>query len=362
MPGSQMLQTYLRRFRERFEPALKTYLTLKIKELEQIDHMAGTVASITRDFTLQGGKRLRAALVAIGYRSIKGEEPDAILQPAIATELLHTFFLIHDDVIDRSSLRRNNPTVHQVFRRFFADKIALLPEHSQEHFAHSLAVLAGDMCCAISYEALSKSAFPADRILKSIHLMHEVIDCTMTGQVLDVVYPLEQAVSEDNVLQIQRLKTAKYSFEGPLVMGLTFANADENILQGVRAYANDVGIAFQIQDDILGLFGSEEEVGKPVSSDIEEGKQTLLTVTAMARSSDKQRQRLRELIGKQGITDAELGVVQDIVRETGALNENSQRALWLSKRAQQTIADLPIRPDVRLLLHELANYVVERQK
>ena len=121
MPGSQMLQTYLRRFRERFEPALKTYLTLKIKDLRQIDPMAGTIASITRDFILQGGKRLRAALVAIGYRSIEGEEPDAILQPAIATELLHTFFLIHDDVIDRSSLRRNNPTVHQVFRRFFAD-------------------------------------------------------------------------------------------------------------------------------------------------------------------------------------------------------------------------------------------------
>src|SRR3989344_8466875 len=130
----------------------------------------------------------------------------------------------------------------------------------------------------MAYEAVTESDFPPARLILALNKMHAVANATVVGQVLDVIAPLRGVVSEEAVLRIHRLKTARYTFEGPLQLGMLLAGAVEDKVEAISRYAIPVGIAFQIKDDLLGIFGSEMELGKAVTSDLEEGKETILTV------------------------------------------------------------------------------------
>lgn len=354
------LDAFLDRFRLEFEPALESLLQRKVERFRSIDVMGAALVEVVSNFSRGGGKRIRPALVALGYELQTGPYPSAILQPAIAVELLHNFFLIHDDIMDRSPVRRHQPTVHQVFTGQYRQVLAGRPSVDQEHFGESLALLAGDLCCAIAYEALSTSDFPSDRLLASINLMHEMIDATVVGQALDLVSPVLAVVSENDVLTIHRLKTAVYSFSAPLRMGLVLAGLSSEETRWIDDYAIPVGIAFQIQDDILGLFGSEAELGKPVTSDIEEGKQTLLLVWARDQGTAEQRARLDALVGKPALTPHALVEVQTIVRETGALASSQELARGLVQRAQSALTERAMPDATTRVLVELASFVADR--
>src|SRR6266702_1522273 len=169
-----------------------------------------------------------------------------------------------------------------------------------------MALLAGDLCCALAYEALLKSDFTSDVILAALQRMHTVMEATVVGEALDVLRTLGEPVSEETVLNGHLLKTAKYTFEWPLHLGMILGGANDELLGHMSNYAIPLGIAFQLQDDSIGILGSEEELGISVSSDLEEGKQTLLTVFVHDRGSSAQYNRLKSLLGKRGITVAEL--------------------------------------------------------
>lgn len=360
MSSCVMAQDFLRSFRNRFDPALKAYLRRKTEAFARVHPLGERMASVMSDFVTADGKRLRPALVELGYRASGMPTTSDILQPGIGVELLHGFFLVHDDVIDRSDLRRNRPTVHRVFANQCATALAGLNPAEREHFAHSMAILIGDLACSMAYESLITSAFAPERIIAALHHMHRMMDATVIGEGLDILLPHRQTVTQDDILTVHRLKTALYTIVCPLQLGMTLGGATEDYVRMAELYGISVGIAFQIQDDYLGLFGDEREVGKPVTSDVTEGKKTLLTVFALEHATAAGRDRLHQLLGKASITADELDDVRAIVRASGAVAFSDQTARQYVDQGTAALATADIPDDVRTILYAIAEYIVQR--
>lgn len=358
--ATNQLSAFWETFRQQFEAALHAYLAEKIDALRTIDTVGSLGAEVVRDFVTGSGKRIRPALVVLGYQAAGGKDRTRILRPAITMELLHHFFLIHDDIMDRSDVRRNRPTVHRVFERLYRGTLKNIAAVDRQHFTYSMAMLAGDLCCAIAYEALSRSDFPSDRVLAGINEIHRMVDATVTGQALDIIQPLARSADEEAVCKIYLLKTACYTFDGPLRLGLILGGAAAETLAAISDYAIPVGVAFQIQDDLLGVFGTEAELGKSVTADIEEGKQTLLTTFTHQHSPHAQRERMTRLIGKRGLSTDELEAVRTMMRETGAVAYCEQRARELVGQGKRALARCAMPACVRSILSELADYAIQR--
>lgn len=353
------LRSFLQSFVAKFEPALDNYLAEKKEELSRIDEAGAELVEEIRRFASGGGKRIRAALVNLGFR-ITGGEGEKILLPTVGMELMHTFFLIHDDIMDRSDTRRNKPTLHRTVEERYRD----LLENTgvdQQHFGHSMAILAGDLCCAIAYEALARSSFPPERILGSIQKMHEIVGSTVTGQALDMVQPLVGQSEVGVVEKIHLLKTAKYTIEGPIHMGLILGGAKKETLATLSEYALPTGMAFQIQDDILGIFGTEQELGKSVTSDIEEAKQTLLTAHVFRHGTLEQKAFLQNVLGKRIATE-KMEEVRRLMVETGALAAAENRARELATAGKHKLENIALPEEIRNVLMELADFVVARSR
>mgnify|MGYP003392981559 CR=1 FL=1 len=361
------LSNFLKTFLDHLEPELRNYLDSKVAELQSFDPVGQLLAQVVREFTLSGGKRLRGALVVLGYQMVSGRDSmnAEILRLAIAIETLHSFLLIHDDILDRSLERRNKPTVHRVFGEMYKSLLQSLTEKDREHFTFSMAILAGDWCSALAYEALVTSSFPPQRVIAGLKHMHRIIDATLVGQTLDVLRPLQVEVTEADVLKIHQLKTAKYTMEGPLHLGMIMAGAQVSDLKQVSEYAIPVGVAFQIHDDLLGIFGSEKEIGKSVTSDLEEGKKTLLTVFAQTNGTEAERSRITELLGRRDLTQNELEEVRSIFQKSGAVTYCEEKARTLVDEGKGALVRLRDTGIISLqnhdILAELAEYTIGRR-
>ncbi|MEM2535155.1 MAG: polyprenyl synthetase family protein, partial [Candidatus Nezhaarchaeales archaeon] len=184
------------------------------------------------------------------------------------------------------------------------------------------------------------------------------------GQILDMTLEKESLgmVKEKDVLEVHRLKTAIYTIDGPLRMGGVLARADRELLNAYSKYAIPVGIAFQLQDDILGVFGDEKVVGKPVDSDIKEGKKTLLVVKAWERATPEQRKILERTLGNRYASNEDVEMVREVIRSTGALDYVRKLALKLAEEGSSALDEADISYDVKKILKDLAKLVVERIK
>ena len=351
------LDEFLATFRSKCERAMRKYLDTTMARMATVDPVGAQVAKVIRDFSMNGGKRLRGALVAIGYHAFSNRDWTGVMQAVISTELFHAFFLIHDDLMDRSDLRRGSPTIHRVFEKEFRDR-GVQAHGAVEHLANSMAILAGDLCCAIAYDALLTMPFSADHIVRTLKHMQRMVDSTTIGQVLDMT-PRDDP-TEETIGKIHLLKTARYSLEAPLHLGMILADQSQDGLDAMSRFAIPVGIAFQIRDDLLGIFGSEEEVGKPVTSDLEEGKETLLTVFARKHASIKDRARLSGLLGKRGLTRTDLDDARLIFQSCGAVAHCETRANVLVDEGKRALEEVPMPEVSRAILNGLADYVIRR--
>lgn len=350
------LAPFVGRLKSRIDSALAAHLSAVIERMASIDPIGASDARVISAFVMNGGKRLRPALVAIGYTACSGRDWEEVISAAISTELFHAFFLIHDDIMDRSDLRRGAPTVHRVFQHMLGTNCTS-PLSDIEHFAHSRAILAGDLCCQMAYDALLESPFPPDVILRAQRHMRMMAEATIVGQVLDME-PGE--ASEASVTKIQVLKTARYSVEAPLHLGMIFAGASDDDLEAMTAFARPVGIAYQLWDDWLGIYGSEQEVGKPVTSDLQERKKTLFTVFVREHGSDEQRARLATIFGKREVTEADLDQARVLFHECGAVAYSENRARSLVAEGKAALKGMHISPWGCAILSEIADFTINR--
>jgi geranylgeranyl diphosphate synthase, type I len=345
-------------FRARIEQALREFLDRRGIEMMSCSPSLEPAVHALRDFLLAGGKRLRPAFCYWGWRGAGGHagEP-GIITAAAALELLHGCGLIHDDIIDASDLRRGQPSVH----RRFADLHRRGRLHgSPENFGTAAAILLGDLCLTWCDQMFDESLLPAPavRAAKSLfHLMHTEV---LSGQYLDMLEQSLGTVSLPRSLTVIRYKTAKYTVERPLHVGGLLAGADEKLLAGYSRFALPIGEAFQLRDDVLGVFGDSTQTGKPAGDDLREGKHTVLIALAMERGSRAQRRDLDRLLGHQTLTHEGIDVLRSIIIDTGALDSVEEQIDSQMSVACQALYEAPLTDEVRAGLTNLAVASIQR--
>jgi len=264
---------------------------------------------------LRGGKRLRAAFCYWGWRAAGAEDCPGIRQAAAALELLQACALIHDDVMDGSDTRRGQPSAH---RRFAALHRGAEWLGSPEAFGVGAAILVGDLCLAWADEMLLTSALPDDALRRGKSVYDEMRTELMAGQYLDLLEQAHGGGSQERAMRVVRYKSAKYTIERPLHLGASLAGADTGLMAGLTAYGLPLGEAFQLRDDVLGVFGDPDVTGKPAGDDLREGKRTVLIATAMERATPHQAERLRRGLGDPGLGLDGVVELRAIIEQTGA--------------------------------------------
>ena len=330
--------------RERVHKLLDGFVADRLDVLTSVSADCVPLADAIGDL-LRGGKRLRAAFCYWGWRGAGGADGEEIVAAASAMELFQAAALIHDDVMDDSDTRRGLPAVH---RRFASAHRAGSWHGDGERFGMAGAVLAGDLClvwsdelfsgCGLDAAALGRGRVPFDRMRTQL----------MAGQYLDM---LEQAVATgrdpaagqvatERARQVIRFKSAKYTIEEPLQIGGALAGADEALLAGYRAYGLPLGEAFQLRDDVLGVFGDPEQTGKPAGDDLREGKRTVLVARALAAADPAQTADVRRLLGDPHLGGVGVARLREIIVDTGALAEVEALVDDLVAACRQALAEL----------------------
>ncbi|WP_433497068.1 polyprenyl synthetase family protein [Sphaerimonospora sp. CA-214678] len=316
------------------------------------DPQLAVLLSTAEDF-LSGGKRLRPAFCYWGWRAAGGGEDPGLLMAAASLELLQASALIHDDVMDASDVRRGMPSAHRRFERVHADSGWY---GSAEQFGEGVAVLLGNLLLVWSGEMWRTSGLPADALAVAQPVHDHMLTELMCGQYLDL---LEQAQGEstfDGALRVALYKSGKYTVEQPLRLGLVLAARSRPawIDRFCEQYGRQIGIAFQLRDDILGVFGDPTETGKPAGDDLREGKRTMLIARALAEASDAQAEAVRSLLGAPDLDEAGVERLRSVIEDTGALAACEGMIKSYLDEALHTLDQAPIDETARTALAALA--------
>ncbi len=271
----------------------------------------------------RGGKRIRGALTVVGYEMSGGLDHGMIIQAAVAIEMVHAYILVLDDIMDKSAVRRGGPSAHTTVSSYH--KSHNLAGES-EHFGEAVAINAALIGNHYAQSLITSLEVETDHKLEALKLLNNALVVTGHGQINDLFNEVLDGVDERAVDQVLEWKTAHYTFLNPLQFGMALAGADAATLKAITGYCMHAGRAFQITDDILGTFGSQQEAGKSPMDDIREGKRTLLSVAAlkMAQSSDKN--FLIQMLGNNRLTQAEFTRCKEIIESSGALEESQTQA------------------------------------
>ena len=303
-----------------------------------------------KSFTLQGGKRIRPQLMYHGYLAAGGRRRAQILKASCSLELIHSSLLIHDDVIDKDKKRRGGDTVWYKYAKASND----------EHYGYSQAIVAGDLAGAWAFECLLEADFPNDLKFKAIRQFVRMLNEVNFGQALDIKFQQAGRVKVKDVLKVLEYKTAKYTIESPLLLGAILAGASSSFLRKLSAYAIPVGIAFQIKDDILGVFGNEKITGKPVGADLREGKKTLLVIKALERAKGDDRKFLLKSLASNVLRTKDIERARDIIKKTGSLQYSESLANKLIVKGKASLNNLSLPRQVKDYLADLADFIVSR--
>jgi geranylgeranyl diphosphate synthase type I len=344
--------------RERVTKAVEAFLARQRPRLDAISVDLTPVTDALESFLLDGGKRLRPAFAYWGWRGAGGQDSDAIVAAAAALEWLQASALIHDDVMDGSDTRRGRPAVH---RRFAAIHRGEGWAGAPESFGTAAAILLGDLALIWADEMLNTSGLSPQALVRAQPVYDEMRTELMAGQYLDL---LEQAMggqSVERAMTVARYKSAKYTIERPLHFGAALAGAGAEIVAAYSGYGLPLGEAFQLRDDVLGVFGDPSETGKPAGDDLREGKRTVLIAKTFAAATPGQAAVVRRHLGDPGLSDDGVGRLREIITETGALAETEAVIAELTDRALAALDVGGLDVTAREVLHELAAAATARR-
>jgi len=303
-----------------------------------------------------GGKRFRPRMVSAVYDALGGTDIDAAAHVGAAFELLHTALVVHDDVIDGDHIRRGVPNVAGRYRdravdSGLSDRLAALA-------GTTAAIIAGDLALFSAHRLIDRTGLPQDVRLRLLDLMDDAVFASAAGELIDVDFSLSESIPHvDEILEMERAKTAVYSFETPLQAGAILAGADEGLVALLGAMGREVGIAFQVVDDILGVFGTEEQTGKTTSGDLREGKRTVLVAYAATRPEWA---RVASDFGDPDLDEAGAERIRAVLADTGALAFARDVARRHADRALELLSDPDVPDALREALRPVASAVLER--
>jgi geranylgeranyl diphosphate synthase, type I len=344
---------------------LATFLQARRHEAAQIDsHFVAAVDSLG-EFVLCGGKRLRPTFAWWGWRGAGGSPIDpqarAVIRAVSSLELIQACALIHDDLMDDSTTRRGMPTVHVEFaaRHRAAEWLG-----RPERFGAATAILIGDIALAWADDMLRSADLWPDQLQRALPVWQAMRTEVLAGQYLDVLTQACGDETPETALQIDRYKTAAYTVERPLHLGAAIAGADPALIHAYRRFGADIGIAFQLRDDLLGIFGDPRVTGKPAGDDLREGKRTLLLAYGL-RTADEKRPTgaadlLRGAIGNPELDEDTVTKVRDLLIEIGAVAEVEQQITTLTDSALRVLRAADLAEPAGMRLSELAAQATRR--
>ncbi len=349
----------------RVTAALRSFLRHAGPTLDSVGPELAPVAGAVAQFVLAGGKRLRPAFCYWGWRGAGQPDSEALLNAASSLELLHACALIHDDVMDGSDTRRGRPAVHRHFAQLHR---AGDWSGSPDTFGESAAILLGDLCLVwadqMYGEAAADTSFDAKATLRAAEVYSEMKVELMAGQYLDVLASVigesKPVDATERALRVARFKSAKYTIERPLHLGGALGGASAELLDTYTAYGLPLGEAFQLRDDVLGVYGDPQATGKPAGDDLREGKRTALVSLAEQHATASQAAALRSLIGKADLDQAEVETCRTLIADSGALDEVEQLIARRGDEALQALQSPLIDEAAQAALQALAVAALQR--
>ncbi|GIM94506.1 polyprenyl synthetase family protein [Paractinoplanes toevensis] len=341
----------------RVDKALSAFLAGQRTRLAGIDPALADVSDALEAFVLGGGKRLRPAFAYWGYRGAGGADGDEVVAAVAALELVQASALIHDDLMDRSDTRRGEPSVH---RRFESRHAEAGWRGAAGSFGDAAAVLLGDLSLVWSDELLHTSGLGPDELTRARPVFDEMRTEVTVGQYLDVLTQATADTSLERAGKVARFKAAKYTVERPLLLGAAIAGAPAGVHEAYTAFGLPLGEAFQLRDDVLGVFGDPSQTGKPAGDDLREGKRTYLVAAAFGALDDGARDELDKGLGDQSLTDDGVQRLRALIRDSGALRATEQRIDDLMTASLSALEAAPIDEEARTVLRALADAATRR--
>ncbi|MDQ1740781.1 MAG: geranylgeranyl diphosphate synthase, type [Pseudonocardiales bacterium] len=341
---------------------LSAFLTERADRLVEISADLGVLAQAARAAVLTGGKRLRPTFAYWGWRCVHpaaaaGEAE--LVRAAASLELLHACALVHDDVMDSSDTRRGQPAAHIRFGRFHREQGW---PGSAQSFGAAGAILLGDLLLSWSEELFTSAigCLPPERARAAMAEFARMRTEVVAGQFLDMLAQARGAFDPDEAVRVVEFKTSKYTVQRPLLLGARAAGGAPELLEALSAYGLLIGEAFQLRDDLLGVFGDPSQTGKPAGDDLREGKRTLLVALAFQAASPAQRALLQAGIGDPALTADGVARLREVLEQTGAHEQIEQRIVERAGEAARCLAGGSLQPAAALALLELAQAAAHR--
>jgi geranylgeranyl diphosphate synthase type I len=343
--------------RSAVEEELGIFLNREAAYLNSISTELTPVSDSLTSFLLDSGKRLRPMFAYAGFFASGGSLEKPVIRAMASLELLQACALIHDDLMDGSDTRRGKPSIHRHFEsRHVQDDL----DGFAPHYGLSAAVLLGDLALVWSDQMLNSAGLTTEQVTRLLPYYNEMRVELMAGQFLDIHEQTQKTTSVDRSMKIARYKSGKYTVERPLHLGAAMATAPSEIFTALSDYGLPLGEAFQLRDDLLGVFGDPSVTGKPAGDDLREGKRTVLIAMTNDRQSESQREIARKHFGKPDLDAEGVALLREIIESTGARAELEATIERLTEQALTAAQSGVFTEDGSAMLVELANIATKR--
>ncbi|MEY3168774.1 MAG: hypothetical protein RL421_17 [Actinomycetota bacterium] len=351
-----MASQELSNLRVEIDRELAAFSTRRNAHLAEIGSELLPVASAMTEFINDGGKRFRPIFAYLGYLG-SGATPRAeIVRACTALELVHVCALIHDDVMDGSDTRRKKPAIHKLFEGMHRENSY---HGDAERFGIASAILLGDLALVWADRALVESGITQSEFIHCQTIFCEMRDELMAGQYLDVLEGALGTSSVERSRKVARYKSGKYSIERPLLFGASLAGA-ERLNQTYSSFGLPLGEAFQLRDDVLGIFGDPSVTGKPAGDDLREGKRTVLAAMAMEHTDAAGKALLDRSLGNPDLSEKDVAALQEIIISSGALEQVEKLITELTTSAISALRDPQLDGKIAKVLEEMAIIATQR--
>ena len=343
---------------EQIRANINKELKVFLKEADScygLSKLSPELSNAIKDFVLRPGKRIRPILLTVGYLGFSNKKPAGLYRTAISIELVHDFMLVHDDIIDKSDLRRGKPTMHKLF-----DK--QLKKYKNVKFSgEDLSIVAADVIYALALHSFMSIKEEPIRKEKALSKFIDTVVHTGSGEFIELLLGLKDInkVTINDVYKVYDYKTASYTFATPLSAGAILAGANQKEVDKLFQFGIYLGRAFQIKDDILGVFGDEKKIGKSALTDLREAKKTVLIFQAYKKANRKTKNIIKKMLSRKKVTYKDLKIMKKIIVDTGSLDYAKDQVNGFIKKALCLIESSKIKKQYKVFLSDYVKEVLK---
>jgi geranylgeranyl diphosphate synthase type I len=351
--NSNQLKRMLEGYKKPIERHLEQFLLTKGKQLETVNRWGPDLTDRLVRFCT-GGKLIRGSLILLSSDMFSAGGRNIGTAVASAYELIHSFLLIHDDIMDRDEMRRGMPSIFYQYKK--------IVQGEERHAGESFGICAGDVAAFLAIELLTLSDADPGVTFKILALWSRELQQVGVAQMQDVYFStLGSEVAENDIITLYRYKTARYTFSVPFATGALLTRQNHRMVEKMLTLGEYYGLIYQLIDDKIGLYGKATKIGKPVGTDLEEKKKTLLLHYLFRLSSHEQKKKVTAVLQKDRISQADLEYIRNAATGSGTVQKIEEKITALKQKAEKMLKELPVREGFRNALEGLLNYGVKRK-